>query len=99
MKHLLTFLIAVLLTGCCTAPTFTAKTIDTVNKNAAAWDRIHTVLSLIPGDATYDGKTLATWRVYVIRAEANAIVLQHKAAGTKITYKEATAQAEKVVLP
>ena len=99
MKTLLTFLVVIALTGCCTAPTFTAKTTDTINKNAEAWDRIHTLVSLLPGDVEYDGKSAAGWIGYVIAAETNAIILQHKAAGTKITYAEAKAQATEVVLP
>lgn len=100
MKYLLTILAAALLAGCCSTPTFTDKTTEVVNENAAAWDRIHTLVTLLPGDDTeYDGKTLAVWRIYVVAAETNAILLQHKAAGTKITYADAKAQAEQVVLP
>jgi len=99
MKYLLTFLAAGILAGCCTTPTFTDKTVTLVNANAAAWDRVHTLASLVPGELEYDGKSLAAWRVFIVRAEANAILLAAKAAGTKLTYAEALAQAEQVVLP
>lgn len=98
MKHLLVVLMALLFAGCCSAPTFTDKTVDLVEKNAAAWDRIHTLVTVLPA-GEIAGKSVAAWRIYVVAAEANAIVLQHKAAGTKITYAEAKAQAEEVDVP
>lgn len=99
MRYLLTILILALAAGCCSAPTFTEKSVDLVNKNAEAWDRAHTLTTLLDQTAELDGKTGAAWQEYVVRAEANAIVLQHKAAGTKITYAEALAQAREVSIP
>lgn len=98
MKHLLMILVAALFAGCCTAPTFTEKTTTLVNENALAWDRIHTLVTLLPA-GEIAGKSPVAWRIYVVAAETNAIILQHKAAGTKITYAEALAQAEEVDVP
>lgn len=100
MRNLIVLVcLALCITGCCSAPTFTDATNDVVNKNAEAWDRIHTLATLTLPEGEVDGKTRAQWLGYIVAAEANALVLQAKAAGAKLTYAEAKAKAEEVTLP
>jgi hypothetical protein len=82
-------LILVAATGC--GITFTEKTVAVVEENVTAWHRVSEFVrgNGLADDVVLAGKTHAQWVKYVRGALANALVLQAKARGEKITFVEA----------
>ncbi len=98
MRSLL-LLLCVVASGC--AATFTDATKAVVAENAGAWKRIHGYVQLLhTGDrGEVFGKDRAGWLGYVRAQRTNALLLQAKANGVKLTYAEAHAQAGEIDVP
>lgn len=94
MRRLWLLLILVAATGC--GITFTEKTVAVVDENVTAWANVGEFVrgNGLADDVTIAGKSHAQWVRYVRGALANALVLQAKARGEKITYSKALTLAE-----
>lgn len=93
---LVVLLVACLLafTGC--GITFTEKTVAVVDENVTAWQNVGEFVrgNGLADDVTIAGRSHKQWVRYVQGALANALVLQAKARGEKITFVEALTLAE-----